>query len=88
MEQLTLPYQFIDPPKRLKEARMDNIVIIPGNLWMQEAKYEECKRRANSLPSGSVLILSPAKERLAKILESAASFFKGHGHPVITIPAV
>jgi uncharacterized protein (DUF433 family) len=80
---MKLPYHITRAPLALRKARLDNIAIVPASLLFQTGKVREA---ANRLPTGSVLICTPHKNRQRKTLESVASYFQGHGHRVTTIP--
>src|SRR5436309_14031749 len=78
----TLPDHFSEPPARLRKARLDNIALVPASLLKNKAIYQLI---ANSLPTGSVLAV-PGTLRQQKIMAKVTSFFRDHGHQVITIP--
>jgi|SRR6266851_23255 len=78
----SLPYHFSEPPARLKKARLDNIALVPASLLKNKAIYQLI---ANSLPTGSVLAV-PGTLRQQKIIAKVTSFFRDHGHQVITLP--
>ena len=86
MKQLALPYQPTVPPKKLQRVRLDNIAIVPASVFNNKAQRSSYEALSRRLPKGSVLILRPTEAKLGKILESAASFFKDHGHLVTTLP--
>ncbi len=79
-----LPYRLMRPPKAVRHARLDNIALVPASLLVHKQKY---KSIANQLPTGGVLICSPTLPRQQKILSAAASFFRGLGRHVTTLPA-
>jgi len=78
----TLPYHVSEPPARLKKARLDNIALVPASLLKNKAIYQPI---ANTLPTGSVLVV-PGTLRQQKIMAKVTSFFRDHGHQVITMP--
>ena len=82
MKRATLPYHFSPPPHRLKTARLDNIALVPASLLKNKAIYQPI---ANTLPTGSVLVV-PGTQRQHKIMAKVSSFFRDHGHQVITMP--
>src|SRR5436305_7411650 len=82
MKHTTLPYHFTEPPARLKKARLDNIALVPASLLKSKAIYQPL---ANTLPTGSVLVV-PGTRRQQKIMAKVTSFFRDHGHHVITLP--
>src|SRR3989442_5655878 len=77
-----LPSQIGEPPARLQKARLDNIARVPASLLPFKAKYQPI---ANTLPTGSVLCI-PGTQRQQKIMVQVTSFFRHHGHQVITLP--
>ena len=84
MKQLGLPYYIGKPPRALRKARMDNIVLVPASLLPKKGKYQTI---ANNLPKGSVLICqAQKKQRITGILERVARFFQENGHFVKTLP--
>src|SRR5712692_9333703 len=77
-----LPYHISEPPARLKKARLDNIALVPASLSKHKQTYQPI---ANNFPTGSVLCV-PGTQRQQKIMEKVTSFFRDHGHKVITMP--
>ena len=74
------PYILTNPPKALRNARLDNIAIIPASMLpLTQTLAEKVKR----LPKGGVF-LCYAKEnsRQKKILERVEETFREHGHIV------
>lgn len=81
----TLPYRIGNPPRALRKARLDNIALVPASLLFQKGKYQTI---ANNLPGHGVLLCQSDKnERLTRILERVAAFFRQHGHTVKTLPS-
>src|SRR5436309_12314069 len=84
-----LPYPLTQPPEALKKARLDNIslvhnvVLVPASLLPLRSTYQPL---ANTLPNGSILCVQTASPRHKQILEKLASFLRGHGRQVITLP--
>src|SRR5713101_7945135 len=78
----SLPYHISEPPTRLKKARLDNIVLVPASLLKNKAIYQPI---ANRLPTGSVLCV-PGTTRRQTIMAKVTTFFRDHGHQVITLP--
>src|SRR5438105_13239881 len=78
----SLPYQFSEPPARLKKARLDNISLVPASLLPLKETYISL---ANTYPTGSVLCI-PGTQRQQKIMAKVTSFFRDHGRSVITLP--
>jgi hypothetical protein len=78
------PYQFGNPPKALRKAKLDNIALVPASLMSQKGKYQTI---ANNLPGHGVLICHTEKqEQISHILERVATFFREKGHFVRTLP--
>jgi len=48
------------PPRALREARLDNVALVPGNLLPYKDQWQAI---ANELPEGSVLICMPPTGR-------------------------
>ncbi len=84
MKQLPLPYHFEKPPKAVRQARLDNVALVPASLLPRKGKYQKI---ANNLPRGGVLICETNKKpRLRAILVKVESFLREHGHFVRTLP--
>ena len=73
-------YTFIQPPKALHKARLDNIAIVPAsqlpfkNVW---------QKVANNLPQGSVLLYRfPENMACQKIMRKVRELFEEKGHRV------
>jgi hypothetical protein len=82
--QLPLPYRIGRAPKAVRQARLDNIALVPASLLPRKGKYQ---RIANNLPKGGVLICQTDKKpRLRAILARVASFLRENGHFVRTLP--
>ncbi len=80
----TLPYQLTRPPRAIRKAKLDNIALVPASLLFQKGKYQTI---ANNLPGRGVLICqAEKKERISRILERVADFFRQNGHFVKTLP--
>ena len=82
MRNNSLPYSFSEPPARLKKARLDNIALVPASLLPLKETYMSL---ANTYPTGSVLCIQ-GTQRQQKIMAKVTSFFRDHGHQVITMP--
>jgi hypothetical protein len=77
-------YRITNPPKALRNARLDNIAIVPASLLPLKALWQA---QANTLPERGVLLYHSQKNlRQRKILASVAEVFKEHGHPVMNLP--
>ncbi len=85
MKQRPLPYHITKPPQDVRNARMDNIALVPASLLVGENnKYQTI---INNLPKGSVLICeTPQKPRISRILEQVAASLREQGHFVKTLP--
>ncbi len=84
MKQLALPYRIGRAPKAVRQARLDNVALVPASLLPRKGKYQ---RIANHLPRGGVLICQTHKEqRISHILERVADFFRQRVHFVRTLP--
>src|SRR2546425_7920299 len=71
-----------EPPHALKHARLDNIALVPASLLPLKGTYQPI---ANQLPRGSVLCV-PGTQKQRTIMATVTTFFKEHGHTVITMP--
>ncbi len=75
---------FGKPPRAIRKAKLDNIALVPASLLFQKGKYQTI---ANNLPGEGVLICeADKKERISRILERVADFFRRNGHFVRTLP--
>jgi hypothetical protein len=71
-----------EPPHALQHARLDNIALVPASLLPLKGTYQPL---ANQLPTGSVLCV-PGTQKQRTIMATVTTFFKAHGHTVITMP--
>ena len=84
MKQRKPSYHIVRPPKAIRRAKLDNIALVPASLLYRKGKYQTI---ANNLPGRGVLICETHnKERISRILDSVAAFFRQHGHFVKTLP--
>ena len=84
MKQMTLPYHIGQAPKAVRNARLDNIALVPASLLSRKEEYQTI---ANNLPSGGILICEAGqKQRIITILERVAQFFRQRGHFVKMLP--
>ena len=86
MKQMTLPYHIHigKPPRAIRKARLDNIALVPASLLFQKGKYQTI---ANNLPGQGVLICqTEKKERISRILEDVAAYFRQNGRFVRKLP--
>ncbi len=73
------------PPRAIRKAKFDNIALVPASLLSRKGKYQTI---ANNLPGRGVLICrNEKKERISRILDSVATFFRQNGHFVRTLPS-
>jgi hypothetical protein len=74
---------FAAPPRQLRQARFDNLAIVPASLLPQKAEWQAL---ANSLPAGSTVIVLPRKPGTARAaLERISNQLSAHGSRVMTI---
>ena len=67
-------------PRRLRQAKLDNLVLVPGSQWPNKAEWQEL---ANTLPHGSTLIVLPSQEcPQPRTLQSVANSLRAKGLPV------
>jgi hypothetical protein len=84
MRHRRLPYRITKPPRALRKAKLDNIALVPASLLFRKGKYQTI---ANNLPGKGVLICRiDKKERISRILDRVADFFRQRGHFVKTLP--
>jgi hypothetical protein len=70
----TRSYRITRPPKAIRQAKLDNIALVPASLLFRKGKYQTI---ANNLPGEGVLICqADKKERITTILERVAVFFR------------
>ena len=76
--------QIGEVPRAIRRAKLDNIALVPASLLSRKGKYQTI---ANNLPGRGVLICeADKKEKITRILESVAAFFRQKGHVVKTLP--
>jgi hypothetical protein len=78
----TIPYTISQAPAAIRRAKLDNIALVPASLLPLKGTYQPL---ANRFPTGSVLCV-PGTPRQQKIMAQITSFFRDHGHQVITLP--
>jgi hypothetical protein len=84
MKQLSLPYRIRRVPRAVRNARLDNVALVPASLLPRRGKYQKI---ANNLPKGGVLICEThKKQRIAYILAQVAKWLRENGHFVRTLP--
>jgi hypothetical protein len=72
-----------DPPKELRNAKLDNIALVPASLLPFKENY---KLVVKDLPPGTVLCVQSNNPKHKKILEKVTAFFRTHQRRVITLP--
>ena len=73
------------PPRRLRKARLDNLVLVPASLLPFKEQWQEV---ANSKGGEHVLIVLPTLEqRSRKVVEQVATQLREQGHAVTMLPA-
>ncbi len=85
MRPQSFPYHIGKPPRAIRNAKLDNIALVPASLLSRKGKYQTI---ANNLPGRGVLICETTnkKERISHVLENVAAFFRQRGHFVKTLP--
>ncbi len=77
-------YTIVEPPKAVRQARLDNIALVPASLLANKRKYQTI---THNLPNGGVLLCAtPNQKRISQILSHVALFFKEKGHIVRILP--
>ena len=68
------------PPRALREARLDNLALLPASLLPFKAEYQAI---ANEQPPGTTLVVLPARDSLPRrTLEQVAARMRAKGQPV------
>lgn len=72
-----------EPPRRLRQARLDNLTLVPGSALPYQARWQQL---AHDLPEDAVLIVlpNPATPR-RQVLEAVARLLQADGHRVVAI---
>jgi hypothetical protein len=79
------PYRLTRPPAPLRRARLDNLVLVPGDLLPYQDEWQAI---ANRLPRRAVLIVLPKDNPAQRqIMLSVAKTLSEAGHQVRVIPA-
>jgi hypothetical protein len=77
-------YRFTRPPKALRNAKLDNIAIVPASLLPFKTTWQKA---ANKLPKRGVLLCHSRKNtRQRKLLERVEEVFKRLGYAVMNLP--
>ena len=75
--------RFSRPPRALRKAKLDNLVLVPASLLPFKAEYQQI---ANELPKGTTLIVLPEDDEAQRQrLESVAATLQAKGRPVTKI---
>ncbi len=79
-------YRFTRAPRglRRRRVRLDNIALVPASLLPYR---EHWQRLANELPTGSILIVTPADRLRRSHLEQIRAHLLDQGHQVGAVPA-
>jgi hypothetical protein len=78
-----MPRRFSRPPRALRKAQLDNLVLVPASLLPFKAEYQEI---ANELPGGTTLIVLPEDDEAQRQrLESVAATLQAKGRPVVKL---
>ena len=72
-------YRLTNPPKALRKATLDNIILVPASALPFKAQYQKI---AKSLPKGSVLLCHSEKRGQQKFLEMVGKLFHQRGRRV------
>ena len=78
-------YRVTRPPRRIRKARLDNLVLMPASLLPFKEQWQEV---ANSRAGEQVLIILPKVEnRPRTVLQRVAAQLREQGHAVTTLSA-
>lgn len=73
------------PPRRLRQTRLDNLALVPGDLLLHRDAWQ---RAANRLPGKAILIVLPKANTVQKrIMLTVAKLLAAQGHQVRVVPA-
>ena len=78
-------YRLTNPPKALRRATLDNIILVPASALPFKAQYEKV---AESLPKGSVLLCHSEKRGQQRLLEMVGNLFQERGRRVAMLSTV
>ena len=68
---------FTPPPRALRKAKLDNLVVVPASLLTLKGEYQAI---ANQQPPGTTLVVLPAGESLPRrTLELVAAQMQAKG---------
>lgn len=75
--------RFSRPPRVLRKAKLDNIVLMPASALPFKRQYQAL---ANRIPPGGVLIVGPSKTSTPyAVLRTTADLLRANGHAVTLI---
>jgi hypothetical protein len=75
------PLRFSRPPRALRKARLDNLVLVPASLLPFKAQYQQI---ANQQPQGTTLVVLPEDDEAQRQrLESVAATMQAKGRSVV-----
>lgn len=78
-------FRFAPPPRALRRARADNLVLVPASLLPFKEQYQAV---ANNLPAGATLIVTPkAPGKPGQTLGNVAHQLAAKGHQVKVVTA-
>ena len=79
-------YRLTRPPNALRRRRvqLDNVALVPASLLPYKSLWQGL---ANTLPTGSVLIVSPRAKPGTATIARVGEQLKAHGHRVVTLPS-
>jgi hypothetical protein len=76
---------FTPPPRALRQAKLDNLVLVPASLLPFKAKYQAI---ANEQAPGTTLVVLPAHDSLPRqALERVATRMQAKGQQVRILSA-
>ena len=77
--------RFTPPPRALRKAKLDNLVLVPASLLSYKAEYQAI---ANQQPPGTTLVVLPTGDSLSRrTLERVATRMRAKGQAVQTVQA-
>jgi len=77
--------RFSTPPQALREAKLDNLALVPASLLPFRDEYQAI---ANQQPPGTTLVVLPAGDSLPRrTLQIVATRLRDKGQPVRIIPS-
>jgi len=78
------PYSFSRPPRAIRNAKRENIAIVPASMLPFKEIVTEL---LNGLPPGGVILChSEVNTRQRKLLERVGQRFQEQGHAVVSLP--